>query len=90
MVVDRKLGREGAAGQFLEGDDNTPPLIEVDPRLSPRQRLEVVIHEFFHEMFPEKSETWVRTRSKKMCRTLWNDGYRRIYHEPHEKKLLVV
>lgn len=86
-MVEAKLGRSRAAGQIAEEDREwgIPPVIEVDPRNTPRQRMEVIIHEMLHHLCPDKSETWVRLNAKKVRNMLWKDGYRRIYHEPKEK-----
>lgn len=73
-VVDKKLGRERALGQAYAVEK----VIELDPRLRPKVRLSVAIHESLHVMFPNMSETAIDRASPKIADTLWRDGFRRI------------
>jgi hypothetical protein len=76
-VVERKLGRERAAG--LAWGDQT---IEIDPRQAPRSYLGTAIHELLHQVFPEKSETAIRRGTATMTGVLWQLGYRRFGSSP--------
>jgi hypothetical protein len=74
-IVERKLGRERAAGQYIEGD----ALIEIDPRLPPKDRLEIVAHEALHHALPSSVEREVARIARCVSGALWRDGWRRIY-----------
>lgn len=74
-VVNKKLGRENAWGQT----DCYSGVIEIDPRLSSRKHMEVVIHESLHVLFPKLSETEVLLKSKKLTTVLWGENYRKIH-----------
>lgn len=74
-LVDRKLGRERALGQAYSSDK----IIEIDPRLRSKVRLSVAIHEALHVVFPDMSENKIDKAAPKIAKTLWDDGYRRIY-----------
>lgn len=72
-VIDRKLGRERADGQaHAEG------IIEIDPRLSAKQRHKTLIHELTHLYFPQWSERKVISFTHYLHRNLWADGFRRV------------
>lgn len=73
-VVERKLGREVAWGQA----DNLAKVIEVDPRLSEKRRLTVLIHEAAHLADWDLSESRVTAMAPKIAKVLWEQGYRRI------------
>lgn len=73
-VVYRKLGKEKAWGQ-AHIDDNT---IEIDPRLTGKRKLEIIIHEALHILNPEFSETKVIEQSKKLTTLLWKEHYRQV------------
>jgi hypothetical protein len=72
-VIDRKLGRERACGQF-----EAPDLIEIDPRLDARERLDTVLHELLHWAMPEWSEKQVARTATAMMKIMWKDGWRRV------------
>lgn len=73
-VNERKLGREKAWG-LAHQEDN---LIEIDPRLTGKKRLEIYLHEAIHLIYPKLSESDVIKHSKKLTSLLWKQGYRRI------------
>jgi len=79
-VVERKLGRHCHAkgmkmfGQAWVGDG----LIEIDPRQSPKERMDTLIHECLHLLYPEESEEAVSSAGSSIAAVLWRDGYRRI------------
>jgi hypothetical protein len=92
-VVWRPLGKEQAWGQAYT---NTPrPLIEIDPRLSPRRELEVLCHEALHVALPHltdhppkskayrKGEAEVDRIGKVVSRILWSQNYRRVVQGKH-------
>ena len=73
-TVFKKLGREKAMGQIWL-DDN---LIEIDPRYSPKEVMESCIHEFWHYLAPEASESFINKNAHKMANYLWDLGYRKV------------
>ena len=80
-VVWRPLGKEKAWG--MATCDPSHPLIEIDPRLSPRRELEVLCHEQLHLSLPELSEAQIDRLGKEMSRTLWSQNYRRVLLGKH-------
>jgi len=77
-LVYRKLKRELAVG-MCHWD-----YIELDPRLTGRKHLEILLHEMVHYWFPELSEEDVVKASVDMCRTMWEDGYRKVDNDESE------
>lgn len=75
VLTERKLGRERAAGQAFPEDG----LIEIDPRLRPRQWLSTLVHEAVHIAFPEAEERSVARAERVITRILWRAGIRRIH-----------
>lgn len=73
-VKERKLGREKAWG-LAHQDEN---LIEIDPRLKGKKRMEITVHEALHLIFPTLSETDVIRHSKKLTGLLWKENYRKV------------
>jgi len=73
-VIRRRLGRERAAGQAVFGDG----LVEIDPRESPYEQLDTIIHESIHLLDPEMSEEQVDAWARKISITLWRQKYRRV------------
>lgn len=71
-VVETKLGRHKAHGLHWPGE------IHIDPRLEPKRRLVVMIHEFMHERQPEWTEEKVEVESEAFGKFLWSHGYRRV------------
>lgn len=63
--------------------DPTHPLIEIDPRLSPRRELEVLCHEQLHISLPNLAESEIDRLGKEMSRTLWSQNYRRVLMGKH-------
>jgi hypothetical protein len=73
-VVYRKLGKERADGQALIEDG----IIEIDPRLKGRRKMEVLIHEAIHLLNPEFSETKVIEQGRKIANLLWKQHFRQV------------
>jgi hypothetical protein len=73
-VVERKLGREKAVGQFI----HEQLLIEIDPRQHSRDRLGTVVHEVLHFLFPRLPEIKIIHAERAIADALWTDRYRRI------------
>lgn len=71
-VKERKLGRHRARGLYWPDDK----IIEIDPRLPPQQRLEVLTHEFLHHRFPHWTEEFVTKEAIQISSFLWKHGYR--------------
>lgn len=53
--------------------------ITIDPRATPRKRLETILHEALHGYAPEWTEAQMRVATRALRDALWKDGYRRIY-----------
>jgi hypothetical protein len=70
-IVHRKLGKEYAWG-LAEGN-----LIELDCRLKGRRHLLYLLHEMLHVIHPDWSETKVVLVSRRMCKVIWSQRYRR-------------
>lgn len=70
-VVYRKLGQESAWGT-AEGN-----MIELDERLTGRRHLLYLLHEMLHVLHPSWSETRVIEVSRRMCKVIWDQRYRR-------------
>ena len=70
----RKLGRQGAVGQYAHGDRH----MDVDPRQPPREMLDTIIHEAVHAVFRELHEDAVVSVAGFLTETLWRAGYRRV------------
>ncbi len=73
-VLEQKLGRQKAVATY----DYEKHEIAVDPRQCSRDRLDSLIHEMTHALFPNLTEAEVISAARRMTRVLWNDGYRRI------------
>jgi hypothetical protein len=73
-IVDRKLGREAAAG--LNHFDS--PLVEIDPRQTSFDRLDTLIHEVLHKLFPYRSEDCILHAGTTIAKAVWKDRYRRM------------
>jgi hypothetical protein len=72
-IIERKLGREKAAGQCYP-DKN---LIEIDPRQSPKEYLDTITHESLHLSFPLLTEKEINRVSRLISGILWKSGFRR-------------
>lgn len=72
-ITYRKLGKEKARGQFYP-DLN---LIEIDPRLTGVDHLEILIHEALHFLLPFLDEEAVEKTALNLSHILWEDGYRK-------------
>ena len=67
-VVWRPLGKEKAWG--MATTDPVHPLIEIDPRLSPRRELEVLCPEQLHISLPHLGETEIEPRQRDVANPL--------------------
>lgn len=52
-------------------------IIEIDPRQSPKDYLDTIIHESLHELFPRKKEEKILKAGNSIANLLWRLGYRR-------------
>lgn len=77
VLTERKLGREQAHGQVWDPDSENP-LIEIDPKLTGKDRLTILCHEAIHVGLPTMSEAEVVRVSKIVAAVLWADNYRRV------------
>lgn len=74
-ITERKLGKHKAVGQVTFGK---VPHIEIDPRQKAADRLDTVIHECVHIIWPELAEEDVIKVGNRISSVLWADGWRRI------------
>ncbi len=73
QIVERKLGREQARG-ICHGDG----VVEIDPRLTGIERLEVVVHELIHRHQPYLDESEVEKLGLEIATDLWEHGWRQV------------
>ena len=73
-VVDKKLGRNQAVGQMV-WDKN---IIEIDPRQTPPDYLDTLIHEKLHHLFPDWKEDEVLKIATSLAEFLWSQNYRKV------------
>ena len=59
--------------------------IEIDPRQSPKDYLDTLLHEAIHENFPKVKEPKVLNAATSIANLLWRLGYRRIHQKPKKK-----
>ena len=83
-VRERKLGRHKAMG--LAHDDG---LVEIDPRLPPKEHLDTLIHELLHQAKPSSywDEEAVWETAAILAEHLWKSGYRKVDLESPEESL---
>ena len=72
QIVEKKLGREGAYGQYYDG------VIEIDPRQSSEEYLDTLIHEMLHHYFPDLLEAEVLHIATQMTASIWSKNYRKV------------
>ena len=74
-IVERKLGREGAMGQWWEESN----LIEIDPRHeNSKSYLDTCVHELLHSAAPQLTESQVKKIACIITKGLWGQKFRRI------------
>lgn len=73
-IIEKKLGREKAWGQFWQGIN----IVDIDPRQKSRRYLNTLIHEILHCLYPEDSENKIRLNADTLTRYIWIKNYRRI------------
>jgi hypothetical protein len=74
-ITEKKLGKQKAMGQVTFGKI---PHIELDPRQKAADRLDTIIHECAHVIWPELPEEAVVKIGNRISSVLWADGWRRI------------
>jgi hypothetical protein len=72
-VTEKKIWKYGADGLYHTEEEK----IEIDPRLTPRRELVVIVHEYLHHIFPEWSESKVDKTSRQIGNFLWKQNYRK-------------
>jgi len=80
IVIRKKLGRHKAHGRAFE---NGP--IEIDERLSGKQKFECLAHEFMHTYHWSIPESEVRSFSRKLTVFMFKNGARMV--EPGNRLL---
>jgi hypothetical protein len=68
-----KLGRHKIWGQA-----HSEGLVEIDIRAKGRKKLELIIHECLHLLYPEDTEEQIISKSIALTKTLWHENYRQI------------
>lgn len=53
-------------------------IIEIDPRQSPKDYMDTLIHEALHELMPRKPEAFILKAGTTIANLLWRLGYRRV------------
>ena len=71
-IAYKKLGREKIWGHADEY-----PLI-VDERVKGKKKLEIILHESLHRLYPNASEEEVEKNSIILTHTLWHEGFREV------------
>lgn len=71
-VTVTKLGRHRADGMHFPGK------IFIDPRLKPKRKLVVYVHEFLHERHQDWDEEKVTLEGELMGEFLWKQGFRKV------------
>ena len=71
-VFHTKLGRHKADGLQRPGE------IFIDPRLPPKRKLVVMVHELLHDMHPTWPEERVEREGEHIGTFLWKHGYRKV------------
>jgi hypothetical protein len=75
-LTERKLGKEKALGLCWHGKI---PHIELCPSQDSKTRLDSLLHECAHAIWPEFDEPTIEKIAARMASLLWADGWRRIY-----------
>jgi hypothetical protein len=60
--------------------------IEIDPRQSPKDYLDTLIHEMLHELFPQKPEKNILHSATSIANCLWRLNYRRLKFKRKKKR----
>lgn len=81
-IVEKKLQRHRSKHErFVYGQaDEENGVAEIEPRQPMPNRLDAVLHEGLHLIFPDLSERVVASAAKKLKRLLWKDRWRRMDH----------
>ena len=76
-IVNRKLGKHKADGlAYIEDNE-----IHLDTRMAGKRHFNVTIHEYLHILFPEWSETKVKTTANKLSSFLREQNYRKVINK---------
>ena len=73
-VVEKKLGKEKAAGQMNYTDN----IIEIDPRQASKDYLDTLLHEHLHAIVPTWDETKIVWWANRLSTFLWEQNYRKV------------
>jgi len=77
VVRERLQEKEGCVGLCYPDDKNEIKTVYIDPRLSPKDYLDTLIHETIHHCIPKLSENKVLNVSTTIANLLWRLGYRK-------------
>lgn len=80
-VVYKKLGRRNEWGNA----DIDGKIIEIDPRAVGRKKIEILLHESIHILFPVLDEEAVKKAGAAMAKVLWDEGVRPTDTADHQK-----
>lgn len=73
-LIRKKLGREQLWGSFDTGTN----IIEIDDRLRGKKEFIIIVHEYFHYLFPDMSEEMVILKSEYLADFLWKHHFRKV------------
>jgi hypothetical protein len=74
-VIERRFrAKQNQSGEAIIADR----IIVVDPRQSAKERMDTLVHEALHIIFPMLGEHKVILASRQISRVLWKQSYRRI------------
>lgn len=70
-VFYKKLGKQQAWGMY-----HSEGVIELDPRLKGEKKLEIIVHEEMHHIFPDMTEEEVTSKAAELANFLYLQGLR--------------
>jgi hypothetical protein len=77
VIRERLQEKEGCVGICYPDDNDEIKTVYIDPRLSPKDYLDTLIHETIHHCVPKLSENKVLNTSTTIANLLWRLGYRK-------------
>jgi len=72
IMREKMIPQKNVVGTEENGD------IDIDPRQTPREKLDSEIHELVHALWPEEPENLVRLKARKISKAMWRLNYRRV------------
>lgn len=85
-IVERNI--RARYSRDVVGECHPDGTIVIDPRQTPPEKLDTLVHELIHHVFPFLSEEAVLRSASVIAEQLWKQGYRRLdlkqYDNPRE------